>query len=316
MKKKTILALGNMGAPIMAEVEKHFDLIRLWKESDPEETLRVHRADIVGILSTYNGLPVTRKILESLPNVEIICQYGAGFDNVDVEAAKDRGVIVTNTPDIPTADTADTAMALMLNVCRRFVESDVFVRVGKWHSGAFPPGTALRRKTVGIVGMGRIGQAIARRAAAFDMNIIYHGPREKPDVPYPYYADLPQMAQACDILILACRGGPETHHLVGGKVLNALGPKGFLVNIARGTVVNTEDLLVALSNRDIAGAGLDVYEDEPNVPEALLSMDNVVLLPHIGGNTNETKAEMGDLVLANLMAHFEGRPLPTPLILP
>jgi hydroxypyruvate reductase len=315
MKKKTILALGNLWSPIMAEVEKHFDLIRLWKETDPEETLRTHRADIVGILSTYNGLPVTRKILESLPNVEIICQYGAGFDNIDVAAAKDRGVIVTNTPDVVTADTADTAMALILNVCRRFVESDVFVRVGKWHSGAFPPGTALRGKTVGIVGMGRIGQAIACRAAAFDMKITYHGPREKPDVPYPYYADLLQMAEACDILVLACRGGAETRHLIGAKVLNALGAKGYLVNIARGSVVNTDDLLVALRNRDIAGAGLDVYEDEPNVPEALLSMDNVVLLPHIGGNTTETKMEMGALLVANLTAHFEGRPLPTKLAL-
>jgi lactate dehydrogenase-like 2-hydroxyacid dehydrogenase len=187
----------------------------------------------------------------------------------------------------------------------------MYVRVGKWASGAFSLSSSLSGKTVGIVGMGRIGRAIARRCLAFDMKIVYHGPRQKPDLTYPYFADLRQMAEASDVLVMACPGGPETKNLVTGKILKALGPKGYLVNIARGSVVNTEDLLIALRNRDIAGVGLDVYENEPNVPEALISMDNVVLLPHVGSATAETRSEMGRLVIANILAYFEGKPLLT-----
>ncbi|MBL8637074.1 MAG: 2-hydroxyacid dehydrogenase, partial [Alphaproteobacteria bacterium] len=259
----------------------------------------------------YNGIPVTARILESLPNLEIVAQFGVGVDNIDLGAAKARGIAVTNTPDILTPDTADIALSLILCLMRRIVEADMYVRVGKWVSGAFSLSSSLSGKTVGIVGMGRIGQAIARRCLAFDMKIVYHGPRQKPDLTYPYFADLRQMAEASDVLVMACPGGAETKNLVTGKILKALGPKGYLVNIARGSVVNTEDLLIALRNRDIAGVGLDVYENEPNVPEALISMDNVVLLPHVGSATAETRSEMGRLVIANILAYFEGKPLLT-----
>lgn len=312
---KKILALGTLLPNEMALLEERFDVLRLWKEPDPDHLIRAHAQDIVAVLSSYNGLPVTRRILEALPNVEMVAQFGMGTDNIDLTAARERGLSVTNTPDILTDDTADTALSLILAVSRRIVEADIFVRVGKWHNGAFPLGVSLSGKTAAIVGMGRIGQAIAKRCAAFGMKIVYHGPREKNDVPYTYYADLHQMAGHADYLILACPGGPETKHLVNARVLKALGPKGFLINIARGSVVDEEALLIALNNREIAGAGLDVYQNEPAVPNALISMDNVVLLPHIGSATQETRSQMGRLVVDNIFAHFEGKNLLTPVSL-
>jgi hydroxypyruvate reductase len=313
--KKIILALGTLLPAEMDELEKDYDLIRLWKEADPESALHTHRNDIVAILSSYNGMPVTRRILEALPNVSMIGQFGMGVDNIDLVAAKERHISISNTPDILAPDTADIALSLMLAVSRRIVEADMYVRVGKWPTGAFPLATSMTNKRVGIVGMGRIGQAIARRCVGFDMVVSYHGPREKTGLGYQYYADLRQMAENSDFLVLACPGGADTRHIINAKILKALGPKGFVVNIARGSVINTEDLLIALSNRDIAGAGLDVYETEPNIPPALISMDNVVLLPHIGSATTETRTAMGRLVIANMLAHFEGKPLLTPIVM-
>ena len=310
--KKKILALGTMLPAEMHKLQAHFDVVKLWSEPDPEATLQFHKENIVAILSTYNGLPVTRRLVESLPNLSMVAQFGAGVDNIDLIALKARDILLTHTPDVLTNDTADIAMALLLATMRRVVESDMYVRVGKWHSGAFPLSTSLTGKTIGIVGMGRIGRAIAKRAAGFEMDIIYHGPHEKPDVPYQYYADLVQMAEAADILMLTCKGGDDTKHLINARVMKALGPRGFIINVARGSVIKTEDLLVALSNRMIAGVGLDVFDAEPAVPPALLNMDQVVLLPHIGSATQETRAKMGDLVIQNILAHFEGAECPNP----
>ncbi|MCB1556175.1 MAG: 2-hydroxyacid dehydrogenase [Alphaproteobacteria bacterium] len=309
---KTLLALGAMLPDEMTALDRHFAVIRLWKEPDPEAVLQKHRNEIVAILSRYDGKGVSARMIEALPNLEIIAQYGVGVNNIDLPAAGARGVVVTNTPDVVTDDTANTALALMLAVSRRVCEADMFVRCGKWRGGAtFPLGTGLAGKTVGILGLGRIGQAIARRCAAFDMNVVYHGPREKPDQPYAFYHDLHAMAEASDFLVLSCVGGPGTEKIVDYSVLEALGPRGFLINVARGSVVREQDLLAALYNKAIAGAGLDVYENEPNVPESLFSMDHVVLLPHIGGHTHETKTAMGRLVMENLLAHFNGEPVKT-----
>ena len=310
--KKTILALGSLLPAEMKEVEKNFNLLKLWKQDDPEEALHTYKNDIVGILSTAGGMGVTRRMIEGLPNLELIAQFGVGVDNLDLEAARERHITVTNTPDVLTNDTADTALALILATLRRIVEADVTVRTGGWRP--FPLGATMTGKRVGIIGLGRIGQAIAKRCEAFEMKIAYHGRSEKKEFAYQYYADLLQMATNVDVLVAACPGGAETHHIVNQKILKALGPEGFLINISRGSVINTEDLLIALSNRDIAGAGLDVYENEPEVPEALKSMDNVVLLPHIGSATLETRTAMGQLVLANIMAHFEGKAPLTPVI--
>lgn len=309
---KTILALSSIYPVGFDALEPQFEVLKLWSEKDPEQAIRQHSADIVGIIASPNRA-VSRKLIEALPNLEIISNFAVGIDNIDLAAAQERGIAVTNTPDVLTADTADTAMALLLAVVRRVVEGDAYVRVGKWLNGSMPLGATVSGKTAGIVGLGRIGGAIARRCAGFDMNILYHGRSEKKDEPYEYYGDLKDMAAACDFLILACSGGPETKHLINADILEALGPKGFLINIARGSVVDEEALLVALRNKAIAGAGLDVFESEPHVPDALFSMDNVVLLPHIGSATVETRTKMGQLVIDNLLAHFNGDPLKTPV---
>ncbi len=308
--RKTILALGSLLPPEMERLAGAFDILKLWKEPDPEASLQAARNDIVGILSVYNGMPVTPRILEALPNVEIIAQFGAGVDNIDVDFAKARGIRVTSTPDAVTNDTADTALMLILTLLRRGVEGDMYVRVGKWaREGAFPLSTSLTGKKVGIVGLGRIGQAIAARVTACGMRVVYHGPTQKPAWPYEYYQDLGEMARAVDILVLACPGGDATKHLVNHAVLENLGAKGYLVNIARGSVVKTDDLLIALENKTIAGAGLDVFEAEPDVHPALINMDNVVLFPHIGGATLETRTRMGNEVAQNLINHFAGQAL-------
>ncbi len=311
---RKILAMGSLLPAEMEELDRHAEVVRLWKEPDPEAAIRKYSREICAVMSTYNSMRVSRTLIEALPNLEVIVHYGVGYDNVDVEAARDYQIPVTHTPDVVTDDTADIAIALMLGLARRVVEGDMFVRVGKWSSGSqFPLGTTLRGKTVGVIGLGRIGQAIAQRAEVFGVNIIYNGPNEKKEQPYPYFSDLKEMAAESDFLIAACPGGKQTEDLVDLPVLKALGARGYLINIARGRVVNQADLLVALSNRDIAGAGLDVYANEPQVPEALFSMDNVILLPHIGSGTVETRSKMGQLVIANLLAHFDGKPLLTPV---
>lgn len=310
--KKALLVMGNqILANEMEALEKHFDVIRLWKERDPEAVLQDRKDDIVAIASVY-FVPVSRKLIESLPNLEIISQFAVGYDNIDLEAARERGVAVTNTPDVLTDDTADTALSLLLATARRICEADMYVRVGKWLNGPMPLGVNLRGKKAGIVGMGRIGQAIAKRCEAFGLTILYQGPRRK-DVPYQYYEDVHDLAADSDFLIAACPGGKATAGLIDARVLEALGPRGILVNISRGSVVDENALIEALQERRILAAGLDVYAHEPHVPEAFISMDNVVLLPHIGSATFETRTVMGRLVVDNLLAHFNGNPLLTPV---
>ncbi len=310
---RTLLAVGSILPEALETLEERFQVIRLWKEADPEAILQKHRMDIVGIVSTAMT-PVRAHLIEALPNLEIIAQSGVGTDNIDLQVAKARHVAVTNTPEVLTDDTADTALALLLAVSRRICEADMYVRVGKWQNGPMPLGMTLSGKTVGIVGLGRIGQAIAKRCEAFGMTIAYHG-RSRKDVPYQYFDNLLAMAKEADVLILACAGGAGTLNIVNYDVLDALGARGILVNVSRGSVVKELDLLAALSNRTIAGAGLDVFVNEPYVPEALISMDNVVLLPHIGSATIETRTAMAGLVVDNLLAHFDGKPLITPVVI-
>lgn len=312
--KKTILALRPLLTNEMEEMEAQFNVLRLWEENEPEEVFKAHKTDIQGILSTYNSSGVRESMMDALPNLEIIAQFGVGYDNIDIGAAAKRKIVVTNTPDILTDDTADTALLLLLSIARRGAEGDVFVRVGRWQNGPLPLGSCLNGKTAGIVGLGKIGSAIAHRCESFGMDIAYYG-RGKKDVDYKFYDDLKSMAKDSDFLILACSGGPDTENIINLDILEALGPKGFLINIARGSVVQEEDLLIALKNRSIAGAGLDVFANEPHVPEEMLKMDQVVLLPHIGSATVETRSKMGKLVIDNFLAHFEGKPLLTPVYL-
>lgn len=296
---------GQMGALVA-----HFKCLRPTGR-DPEQVIKGHKNDIQAITAYLT--PVHRSLIEALPNLEIIACGAVGIDHIDLEVCRARNIAVTNTPDVLSADTADIAIFLLLAVARRAVEGDACIRAGLWLQGPLALGTTLTGKTLGIVGLGRVGQEVASRAEAFGMEVAYYGPREKTGVKYRFYADLTALAQACDFLVLTCIGGPDTYHLIDYKVLQALGPQGILINIARGAVVKEEDLLIALRNRTIAGAGLDVFENEPYVPESIRRMDNVVLTPHIGSATLETRTKMGNLAVDNLLAHFEGRPLLTPV---
>jgi lactate dehydrogenase-like 2-hydroxyacid dehydrogenase len=249
-------------------------------------------------------------LIARLPALEIVSIMGVGYDGVDVAAAKARGVMVGHTPDVLNDDVADLALALALNVARRIPQADRHVREGRWPQGPMPLATKLSGARMGIVGMGRIGQAIAQRALAFNMSVAYHA-RSARDVPYAYHAKVTDLAAASDFLVVITPGGAATRKLIDAQVLAALGPKGYLVNVARGSVVDEAALIDALQRNVIAGAALDVFENEPNVPEALRALDNVVLTPHIGSATRATRQAMADRALANLQAHFAGKPLPS-----
>ena len=261
---------------------------------------------------------LTRQVLEHFTALEIIAVCGVGYDGIDVAAACERGIALTNTPDVLTDDVADTAIALMLALSRGVVAADRHVRAGAWLQAAFPLTRKVSGKRLGIVGLGRIGKAIARRAEAFDMSIAYTSRSAKADVAYAFYLSPAALASAVDFLIVATFGGPSTRGLISRAVLDALGPTGCLINIARGniargSVVDEPALVAALREKRIAGAGLDVFVDEPNVPAELFALDNVVLTPHMASATVETRTAMGDLTRANLAAHFAGKPLLTPI---
>ena len=244
--------------------------------------------------------------MAQLPKLELIACFGVGVDAVDLPAAKARNIAVTNTPDVLTDDVADLAIGLMVATLRRIPQADRYVREGKWLKGTMPLHQKVSGRRLGIVGMGRIGQAIARRAAAFDMAIAYNGPSKK-NVPYRYEPDLVALAREVDVLIAACPGGAATKGIINRAVLDALGAKGTFVNIARGSVVDEPALVEALKSGRLGAAGLDVFADEPNVPADLLPMDNVVLQPHQASATHETRAAMGQVVLDNVAAFFRER---------
>ncbi len=308
-----VLIVGPLYPATQARVEAEFAAHRLWEATDRAAFLRGLAERVRGIaVYALHGCPA--ELIEALPRVEIIACMGIGVDRIDLGCARARGVRVTNTPDVVTDDTADIAMSLMLAVERCTAEGDRFVRRGAWPEGELRFGRALRNRKLGIVGLGRIGRTIARRAAAFDMEIAYYGPRAKPDAPYRHVADLTALAEWSDILAVACPGGEATRNLVDAAVLAALGPQGTLINIARGSVVDETALVAALVAGRLGGAGLDVFASEPRVPPALLAMDNVVLSPHIGSATHDTRRAMGDLMIDNLHAHFAGRDLLTAVV--
>ncbi|WP_407704098.1 2-hydroxyacid dehydrogenase [Xylophilus rhododendri] len=249
------------------------------------------------------------KTIAALPDLKVISSFGVGLDTLDLEAAKQRGIPVGYTPDVLNDCVADTAFALLLDVSRRITEADRAVRQGAWKKGQFTAATRVTGKRLGILGLGRIGNAIAKRASGFDMEVRYHNRKPAQGSPYTYVASLKELAQWCDYLVIASAGGAETKGLVSAEILDAIGPKGYVINISRGTVIDEAALVDALTHQRIAGAGLDVFEREPHVPEALFALDNVVLLPHIASNTHETRADMAQRVEDNLAAFFAGKPL-------
>ncbi len=276
--------------------------------------LTADEATSVRVAVTSGVWGVRAEHLDRLPALEAIVSFGVGYDATDVDEAARRGVVVSNTPDVLTDCVADAAVGLVIDVMRGLSAADRFVRRGEWAAGRTPP--LARRVTgahIGIVGLGRIGLAIARRLEAFGTTISYHNRRARSDVSYAYVPDVVSLARGCDVLVLAAAGGDASRHLVDAAVLDALGPHGFLVNVARGSVVDEDALVAALEEGRIAGAGLDVFADEPHVPSALLGRDDVVLLPHLGSATVETRRAMADLALANVAAYLDEGRLLTPV---
>jgi lactate dehydrogenase-like 2-hydroxyacid dehydrogenase len=249
-----------------------------------------------------------------LPRLEIVASFGVGYDNIDTAYASRHGITVTHTPDVLTEEVADTALGLLLCTVREFPQAERYLRAGRWLKAHYPLTTAtLRDRTVGIVGLGRIGLAIARRLDAFSVPVVYHSRREKPDVPYRHYARLVDMARDVDTLIVMTPGGADTKNLINAEILDALGPRGILINMARGSVVDDAALIKALQEKRIHSAGLDVFVNEPDVPRAYLDMDHVVLFPHLGSATVHTRRRMEQLVVDNLAAWAAGRPPLTPV---
>ena len=312
MPHPTALVLAALPPAIQPLLEQHFTCLDATTPAALEALLSAPPAPIRALVGN-GGSQVPADLLARLPDLEIITLCGVGYDGVDLAACRERGVRLTNTPDVLTDDVADLATALVLMTSRRLVEANRFLHQGHWLTGQFPLASALRGKTAGILGLGRIGKAIATRLSALGMAIAYHG-RQSQSVPYTYHATLTGLASAADFLVLACPGGPATHHLVDASVLAALGPTGTLINIARGSVVDESALTHALESGQILTVGLDVFEHEPHVPAALLNHPHAVLLPHVGSATVETRTAMGQLCLDNLHAHFSGAPLLTPVV--
>jgi hydroxypyruvate reductase len=279
-----------------------------WVEAVKPVAERVRFVQTTG----FSGCP--GPLMAALPKLEIVSCMGVGVDAIDLAQARQRGIAVTNTPDVLNDDVADLGIALLLMTARHLALSDRYVRDGRWKTlGNQALATKVSGKRLGIVGMGRIGKVVAKRAAAFDMTIGYHA-RNKADVPYRHYPNLVEMARSVDFMIVIVPGGPATKGLISAEVIAALGPKGILVNVSRGSVVDEPALVQALVSGKLAGAGLDVFADEPNVPEALLGLDSVVLAPHVGSGTNETRGAMADLVVNNLKAQLAGQKLLTRVV--
>lgn len=315
MSSPTVLQIGPLSEPLTAELAARYELVPLWRVADQAAALARHADDIRAVVTSATA-GCTAGIIDALPGLRAICSWGVGYETVDVAAAHARGVQVSNTPDVLNECVADLAWGLMLATSRRIAQGDRYVRAGRWkatHDGDFPLGTRVSGKRLGILGLGRIGMDIAKRAAGFDMSIRYHNRSRRDDVPWDYAARLTDLASWADILVVACVGGAATHHLVDAEVIDTLGAKGTLINISRGPVVDEAAMVAALREGRLGAAGLDVFEHEPAVPAPLLAMDNVVLLPHIGSASLETRRAMEDLVVRNLEAFFATGKVITPV---
>ena len=311
MEKPTILIMTPVMPLIREGCEARFDTLKLGPEDDAS-ALDGQEDRIKGLVVA--GRSVDAALIDRLPALEIVSSFGVGYDNVDAKHAASRGVVVTNTPDVLTEEVADTAFGLLLMAVRQLPQAERYLRAGKWPERNFPLSEAtLRDRSLGILGLGRIGKAIARRAEAFGLPVSYHGRSRQTDVAYRYYDNLVDMARDVDTLMVVAPGGAGTRQMVNAEVLEALGPRGVVVNVGRGTVVDEQALIEALRNRTIYSAGLDVFEDEPNVPEALIAMEHVVLLPHVGSASVHTRRAMGQLVVDNVVSWFEKGEAITPV---
>jgi len=309
-----IVQVASLGQAFDERLARRYRVLAAWRDPEglegygPDLTRHVRLA----VTSVRRGF--TRPMFARLPALQAICSWGVGYDTLDIEAAREHGVQVSNTPGVLDDCVADLAWALLLAAARRVAAGDRYVKGGQWRAlGEFPLSIKVSGKRLGILGLGRIGEAIARRAAGFSMEVRYHSRHARADVPYAYEPSLQGLADWADFLVVACVGGPSTYRIVDAGVIRALGERGILVNISRGSVVDQAALLAALRAGELGGAGLDVLEREPSQAEAFAGMDQVVLMPHVGSATDETRAGMSQLVMDNVDAWLSGGRLLTPV---
>lgn len=306
--KTALLLLSSLPDSFINHLSEHFDC-HLYASLDEQQFLAV-APSVRGIVTAANS-SVTQAFIARLPALEIISVLGVGYDGIDLDAAREHNVLVTNTPGLSTEDIADFAMTLLLCAARQVLAADRFVRQGEWVTGRYPMTPRVFGRRIGIVGLGRIGKAVALRAEAFGMSIAYTGRTQKTDLPYQWFSDVRALAASVDYLMVCASGGPDTNGMINEAVLAELGPSGVLVNIARGSIVDEEALVSALRNGQILAAGLDVFCDEPHIPQALKDLPNVVLTPHMASTTEASVQAMFDLAFDNLEAHFSGKPVLT-----
>ncbi|MFC3690597.1 2-hydroxyacid dehydrogenase [Chenggangzhangella methanolivorans] len=310
-RREPLLVLGELMGNSERDLGRRFELLRPGADG-PDALLAERGAEIRGIV-TRGRLPINAALMDRLPKLEIVSGFGVGYDSVDVAEAARRGIVVTNTPDVLTDEVADFTVGLTLATIREIPQSDVYLRSGGWNGGPFRLTATLRDRTIGIAGMGRIGQAVAKRLEPFGRPIAYHSRRPVEGLGYRHFPDLLGLAQACDVLIVILPGGAATNKAVNAEVLKALGPNGVLINVARGSVVDEAALVDALTSGGILAAGLDVFEREPAYMPELGRLANVVLTPHVGSGTHWTRERMADLTVANLETWFDGKGPVTPV---
>lgn len=305
--KHRLLSNGRLPPSLVARLAGDYALTTLGEQADPAAHLAEHGAAYEGLV-TSAAVGADAALLDRLPRLKVISSFGVGLDKIDLAAARDRGIAVGYTPDVLNDCVADTAWGLLIDVARGFSAADRYVRRGAWPQGPYPLGRQVSGARLGIVGMGRIGRSIAQRSTGFNMQVRYHTRTPVAKLPWAHEPSLIELARWADFLVLITAGGAGTRHLVNAAVLDALGPEAYLINVSRGSVVDEAALVAALSERRIAGAGLDVFEHEPHVPAALMALDNVVLLPHVASATLQTRQAMADRVYDNLQMFFtEGR---------
>jgi lactate dehydrogenase-like 2-hydroxyacid dehydrogenase len=313
-EKPDVLLIGNKKPRLLSGLEPKTTLHFLMDAKDPDAFIGSLADKVRAIAIAYTSNKLDAKFMQRLPKLEQISSFGVGYDHIDAKWAGEHGIIVTNTPDVLNEEVADTAIGLLLCTLREFPQAERYLRAGKWVEKGYPLTKAtLRGRTVGMVGMGRIGKAIAKRLEAFGVAVVYHSRKPQAGLGYKYYPNLVDMARDVDTLMVIVPGGASTANMINAEVLKALGPSGVLINMARGSVVDEPALIEALKTRTIYSAGLDVFAKEPQVPKELIEMDHVVLFPHLGSASEATRAAMDQLVVDNVLAWAAGKPPLTPV---
>ena len=312
-EKPDVLLVGIKKPVIVDKLQNAVKLHILEDAADKDAFLASIADKVRAVAVSLTAHKIGVDLMQRFPKLELVSTFGVGYDHVDAKWAGAHGITVTNTPEVLNEEVADTALGLLLSTVRELPQAERYLRAGKWLSGNYPLTNTLRDRTVGLVGMGRIGQAIARRIEAFGVPVVYHSRTQQPNVNYKYYPTLIEMAREVDTLLAIVPGGPATRHLINGKVLEALGPRGILINMARGSVVDQLALIAALKNNTILSAGLDVYANEPEVPAELVAMEHIVLFPHLGSGSVHTRKAMDQLVADNVLAWASGKPPLTPV---